>query len=97
MKNKKKKKEHKTKWKTYNKKSFLAPDSIMSMAAIHCKIKDDGIAMVRISDCNNTVRIWNDLNKKDEPKELYLKVKNLIFSLKEFQNELENRFSIEII
>ena len=40
---------------TYNKKAFLAPNSINSMAAIFTKIHKDGTAVIRISDCHNSV------------------------------------------
>ena len=49
----KNKKKSKTLQLTFNKKEFLAPEGIRSMAAVHAKIKDDGTAIVRISDCNN--------------------------------------------
>lgn len=84
-KNKKPKKVH----VTYNKKMFLAPDSILSMSAIHTKIKADGIAILRISDCNHSVRIWNNLNNKNEVLEMLTKVSNLEGVLSEFREELK--------
>lgn len=79
----------------YNDKTFLAPDSINSMAAIHCKIKTDGIAIVRISDCNNSIRLWNDLSNKKEVVEMMQKVNTLITTLKGFQSELRERYPIQ--
>jgi hypothetical protein len=76
---------------TYNKKRFLAPDSLLSMAVIHTKIKPCGEAQIRISDCNNTIKIWNDLNDKNQLFEMILKTQNLINHLTEFNNELINR------
>jgi hypothetical protein len=87
---KKKKKVH----VTYNKKVFLAPDSILSMSAIHTKILSDGTAILRISDCNNSVRIWNDLNDKDQVKEMVTKITSIQNTLEEFKKgvkiKLEN-------
>jgi hypothetical protein len=81
---------------TYNKKMFLAPDSINSMAAIHCKIKEDGIAMIRISDCNNSIRIWNDFNSEKEKKEMLLKIEILQKHLLDFRQEIETRINFNI-
>lgn len=86
-KNKKLKKFH----VTYNKKAFLAPDSIRSMAVIHTKILKEGTAILRISDCNNSVRIWNDLNDKEEVKEMLKKTESLRDMLWDFQEELKLR------
>lgn len=76
---------------TYNQKAFLAPKSILSMAAIHTKIKDDGIAIVRISDCNGCVRIWNDFNTKEGKLEMIEKVDMLINQLTHFRSEVIQR------
>jgi hypothetical protein len=73
---------------TYNKKRFLAPDSLLSMAVIHTKIKPCGEAQIRISDCNRTIKIWNDLNERKEIEEMILKTENLINHLIEFKKEL---------
>lgn len=74
---------------SYNKKKFLAPDSILSMAAIHTKIKPDGEASIRISDCNRSIKIWNDLNDKKQTKEMLLKIDSLIGVLTSFREEVE--------
>lgn len=76
---------------TYNQKAFLAPKSILSMAAIHAKIKDDGTAIVRISDCNNSVRIWNDFNTKEGKLEMIEKVDMLLSQLIMFRTEVIDR------
>jgi hypothetical protein len=62
---------------TYNKKGFLAPNSILSMAAIHTKIKADGECSVRISDCNHSIKLWNDLNDPKQVEEMLIKICNL--------------------
>lgn len=74
---------------TYNFKGFLAPNSIRSMAAIHSKIKASGEASVRISDCNNSVKIWNNLNDKEEVEEMLLKINMLIIHLRDFAEEIK--------
>ena len=74
---------------SYNKKKFLAPDSILSMAAIHTKIKHNGEASIRISDCNRSIKIWNDLNDKNQTKEMLLKLDSLISVLSDFRKEVE--------
>lgn len=50
----------------FNKKAFVAPESINSMSAVHTKILTDGIAVIRISDCHGSIRWHNDMNKKEE-------------------------------
>ena len=75
----------------YNQKTFLAPDSINSMAAIHCKIKNDGIAKVTISDCNNSMRIWNDFNTNQGKDEMIQKLDTLIEKLWAFRYEVQSR------
>jgi len=85
-KTKKTKKKHHV---SYNKKAFLAPESILSMAAIHTKIKNDGIAILRISDCNQSIRIWNDLNNREEIAEMLYKISTIQDVLGDFAEELK--------
>lgn len=87
----KKIKKPKAKHATFNAKRFLAPQSIRSMAAVHTKILKDGTAILRISDCNNSVRIWNDFNSRFEKKEMLEKVTNLISHLELFKKEIKER------
>jgi len=84
-KNKKQKKVH----VTYNKKVFLAPESITSLSAVHTKIYKDGIGIVRISDCHNSIKLWNDLNDENQVKEMLTKIENLQTILTEFRKEVE--------
>lgn len=58
------------------------------MAVIHTKIKPCGEAQIRISDCNNTIKIWNDLNDKKEVSEMIEKIDNLIETLTDFRKEV---------
>ena len=87
----KNKKKSKTLHLTFNKKEFLAPESIRSMAAVHTKILADDTAILRVSDCNTSVRIWNDFNNKEEIKEMLLKVESLRDALYDFQEEIKSR------
>lgn len=72
----------------YNRKEFLAPTSIRSMAAVHCKIKKNGEASIRISDCNHSIKIWNDMNSQEEALEMIEKINNLIDNLRELKREV---------
>lgn len=91
MSTKKKKSKSKPLHVTYNQKEFLAPNSIRSMAVVHTKILKDGTAIVRISDCNNSIRIWNDFNVPEEKKEMLSKVDNLIENLQAFRVNIKSR------
>lgn len=75
MAKRKNKKKSKTLHLTFNKKEFLA----------------DGTAILRVSDCNTSVRIWNDFNNKEEVKEMLLKVVNLRALLWDFEQEIKSR------
>lgn len=79
---------------TYNKKEFLAPNCIKSMSAIHSKIYPDGIAIIRISDCHNSIKIWNNIGDKEEVKEFVEKINTMINSLNHFRNEVIDRHGI---
>lgn len=79
---------------TYNRKIFLAPDSLLSMAAIHTKIKPCGEAQIRISDCNNTVKLWNNLNDPKQVKEFLLKIRNLKSELELIEQEIKIKLPI---
>lgn len=78
----------------FNKKVFLAPDSLLSMAVIHTKIKPCGEAQIRISDCNNTIKIWNNLNSKKEVNEMLQKTDTLIEMLQGFRKQVEIKLPI---
>jgi len=82
---------------TYNQKAFLAAKSILSMAAIHTKIKPNGEAIVRISDCNHSIRIWNDLNTREGKIEIVEKVDMIINQLEHFRVELLQRCPTDVL
>lgn len=52
--------------KTYNKKAFLLPDSINSMAAFHAKLFEDGKYIFRIHDCLTGVRLTGQLYEEKD-------------------------------
>jgi hypothetical protein len=74
--------------KDWNKKMFLAPESQLSMAAIHVKVYADDRQeyQARISDCNNTIKIWGKIDSADS----YIEFKQKISSLKSALELLEN-------
>lgn len=51
-----------------NDKEFLAKNSITSMAAIHIKTYEDERQeyRFRISDCNQTAKIWGKINDSQQ-------------------------------
>ncbi len=53
-------------FKIYNKKAFLLPDSINSMAAYHAKLFADGRYMFRIHDCNTGIRLIGELKEEQD-------------------------------
>lgn len=69
-------------------KVFLAPNSMNSMAAIFTKLRKDGTAIVRISDCNKTIRLWNNVNTLEGVAEMNEKLDTLIDSLTSYKAEL---------
>lgn len=82
---------HKVKLKThvtYNKKEFVCKSSINSMSAIHTKILEDGIAVVRMSDCHGSIKWHNNMNDQKEVDEFLEKLDTSIAHLKEFRKEI---------
>lgn len=82
------------KMRNYNKKIFLAPNSVDSMSAIHCKIYDDGKAIARLSDCHGSIRWHNQLTDPEQRKEFLEKLGNTITELESFKKHIENEFTI---
>lgn len=52
--------------KTYNKKSFLLPDSINSAAMYHAKLFPSGEYMFRIHDCITGIRLRGELKEQQD-------------------------------
>jgi hypothetical protein len=65
------------------------------MSAIHTKIYKDGTAIIRISDCHNSIKIWNNTGDKEEVKEFVDKINTMINSLNDFRNEILGRHGLE--
>ncbi|WP_445453129.1 hypothetical protein [Flavobacterium sp. 25HG05S-40] len=78
----------------FNKKRFIAPESLMSMAVIHTKIKPCGEVQIRISDCNNTIKIWNNLNDPDQVEEMLTKIVNLKEALSELEINVKKKLPV---
>jgi len=61
--------------KIYNKKGFLVPNSILSMACFHAKVKENGEYQFRLHDCNTGIRLIGNLNdpvqRNEAVKKLY--------------------------
>jgi len=73
----------------FNKKMFLAPESETSMSAIHAKIRKDGTAELRLSDCNGTIRWLNDLNDLDQVREMLTKIDSATSMLLAFRDQVK--------
>jgi len=71
---------------TYNKKNFLLPKSINSMAAYHAKVYEDGTYRFRIHDCITGVCLRGDLNTNEGVQEAYNKAEALIEGLQGFKD-----------
>lgn len=65
----------------YNRKKFLAENSINSMSAIHCKIHNDDKAIIRVSDCHNSIRLWNEINTPEGRAEMMQKIDTMMQEL----------------
>lgn len=69
----------------YNKKQFLLPDGINSMAAVQTKIHEDGRAVLRISDCHQSIKIWNNINNENERDDMIEKLSRLQTAIEELK------------
>lgn len=65
------------------------------MSAVHTKIYSDGTAILRISDCHNSIKIWNDLNDRNEVEEMAEKLDTLLRVLEDFQKEIIVRYGLQ--
>ena len=78
---------------SYNQKEFLAPTSIRSCSSFHAKIRPDLTAIFRVNDCNDGVRIWNNLNNPDEIQEMINKLRVLGTASLSFANFIEDNYT----
>ena len=74
--------------RTYNKKGFLVPDSIYSMASFHAKIYPDGQYRFRIHDCNNSIRLIGKLDSIESIDEAIEKLDTLQSAVMDFKSHL---------
>ena len=75
----------------YNRKGFLLPDSIHSMAAYHAKIYEDGNYRFRIHDCLTSIRLIGKLETEQDFLDAFNKATNLALALTEFAFYVERR------
>ena len=80
---------------SFNKKQFLTPNAANTMSAVHIKIKQktNGIEQyqMRISDCNNAIKLWGDLHTKEDVLIGIEKLTNLSKLATELKSELQNK------
>lgn len=76
--------------KKYNKKGFLVPDSIRTMAAYHAKIMDTGEYMFRIHDCNGGIRLRGDVFDRDQAVEAVEKFRALSSASERFADFIDH-------
>lgn len=72
----------------YNRKGFLLPDSIHSMAAYHAKIYEDGNYRFRIHDCITSIRLIGKLETEQDYNEAINKCVSLADALTKFANHV---------
>jgi hypothetical protein len=85
----------KTRHQIYNRKAFLVPDSIHSMAAYHAKIFPDGKYIFRIHDCNTGIRLRGDLNDGDQIHEAIEKLRTLENALFAFKKHIIDNYTVK--
>jgi hypothetical protein len=73
----------------YNRKGFLCPESIHSMAAFHAKIYENGEYRFRIHDCLTSIRLIGKLETEQDFAEAVLKCDNLAKALYDFSRHVE--------
>lgn len=73
----------------YNRKGFLCPDSIHSMASYHAKIYENGEYRFRIHDCLTSIRLIGKLETEQDFAEAVQKTGNLAKALYEFSYHVE--------
>lgn len=76
-------------FKPYNKKAFLLPDSINSMAAYHAKLFPDGKYVFRIHDCLSGIRLTGELKQESDFLDAFQKAIELSSGLMDFAAHVE--------
>lgn len=78
----------------FNKKIFLAPQAIESMAAAHAKIYPDrNQYQLRISDCNSAIKLWGNIITKQDKLTAIEKLSNLAKIALELKQEIERQLN----
>lgn len=78
-----------------NNKQFLCEDSMYSSSMIHTKLYPDQRAMIRMSDCNNSIRLWNKFDTKEGQAEMFEKIDTIINHLTAFKQQLIDVLEVE--
>lgn len=78
--------------KTYNKKGFLAPESIKSTSSYHAKIMEDGEYMFRIHDCIGGIRLLGNVIDLPDIKEAIQKLETLSSAANEFAKFIKENY-----
>jgi hypothetical protein len=78
--------------KPYNRKGFLLPKSIKSMAAYRAKVMPDGKYLFRIHDCNTGIRLTGDLNDERDIREAVEKLDCLSVAAKAFSDFIRDNY-----
>ena len=73
----------------YNKKAYLLPDSIDSMAGYHAKLFPDGRYIFRIHDCITGIRLIGELRKEQDYLDAFQKTQELSLALFNFAVHVE--------
>jgi hypothetical protein len=82
-------------FKTYNKKSFLLPESHRSMSCYHAKVMEGGIRKRTIHDCKRSIQLKNNMNDPDEIKEAIEKLNSLASGIIELREFIQSNFELK--
>lgn len=73
----------------YNRKVFLLPNAINSMAATHAKVYEDRKEyQFRVSDCNSAIKLWGKTETVEDLLEGHSKLTKLAEEARELANHL---------
>lgn len=81
---------------TYNKKAFLLPGSIDSMAAYHAIVRPDGQYRFRIHDCLTSIRLHGNVTDPESAADGVKKLRRLARAACEFANFIEKNYTGQI-
>lgn len=75
----------------YNRKGFLLPDSIHSMAAYHAKLFDDGKYIFRVHDCITGIRLTGQLETENDYDDAIMKLRELATAALMFSDHIQKQ------